>query len=194
MADDGSKDTKQSDRSEKASTHYTIEWVRGMPSLIVGIQRRKASIRTPFAARFHHSPSSTEGRHVPAPVGGCRRPHDHRRTAVVPEPPCTTSTTSTILHRHYAGAATQPPASSGTPTPEWGHGDNGSAESWWHHVGFDAARRIPLAQHRPGEHAGPRLERDRHPEPIAHVLRGGRGRRNLEDDQRRYDVPAGLRQ
>src|SRR6266508_35695 len=98
MADDGSKDTKQSDRSEKASTHYTIEWVRGMPSLIVGIQRRKASIRTPFAARFHHSPSSTEGRHVPAPVGGCRRPHDHRRTAVVPEPPCTTSTTSTILH------------------------------------------------------------------------------------------------
>src|SRR6266542_1096688 len=101
MADDGSKDTKQSGRSEKASTHCPIECGRGMPSLIVGIQRRKASIRTPFAARFHHSPSSTEGRHVPAPVGGCRRPHYDRSTASLSESP----STSTILHRHDEGAA-----------------------------------------------------------------------------------------
>jgi len=38
--------------------------------------------------------SSTEGRHVPAPVGGCRRPHYDRSTTSLTE----SSSTSTILH------------------------------------------------------------------------------------------------
>src|SRR5436309_10824244 len=90
------------ENTEESETAHTIPWARGKPSLIIGIQRRKPSIRTPFAARFHHSPLSTEGRHVPAPVGGCRRPHRSRSTTALAESTCTTSTTSTNLHRHYA--------------------------------------------------------------------------------------------
>src|SRR3989442_14083332 len=106
---------------------------QGKPSLIIGIQRGKASIRTQIAARFHHSPSSTEGRHVPAPVGGCRRPHYDCSTSSGSESSGTPSTTSTILHRHYAGAATQPPASPGAPTPERSHGVHGRGEWSRHH-------------------------------------------------------------
>src|SRR3954469_11913056 len=63
----------------------------GKPSLIIGIQRRKASIRTSITARFPTHNHRFEGRHAFAPVGGCSRPHDHRRTARRSESPRTTA-------------------------------------------------------------------------------------------------------
>src|SRR3954464_8775830 len=62
-----------------------------MPSLIIGIQRRKASIRTSITARFPTHNHRFEGRHAFAPVGGCSRPHDHCRTARRSESPRTTA-------------------------------------------------------------------------------------------------------
>src|SRR5439155_11869902 len=129
------ENTNNTERSKQTSPHCApSNLVEGKPSLIVGIQRRKPSIRTPFTARFQHSQSSTEGRHVPAPVGGCRRPHRHHRTSVDAESRCTTAATR---------ATPAPP--SPTSCSQQRHRDNGRAERWGHHSGLDAARRIPLA-------------------------------------------------
>src|SRR6266550_4068311 len=63
-----------------------------------GLSRRRLNTgRLPFVLKSlqgsstHHS--STEGRHVPAPVGGCCRPHCDRRTRFESEPPCSTAAT-----------------------------------------------------------------------------------------------------
>ncbi len=53
---------------------------------------------------------------------------------------------------------------------------------------------LRLAQHRPRRHGRPRRRHRRHPESVEDVLRRGGGRRHLEDDERRHDLPPGVRQ